>query len=248
MAGRVNVLGLGPGGRETMTLQAADVLDHCEVIVGYSTYVALIREAYPGREILTTPMRREEERCRLALERAQEGQEVGLVCSGDPGVYGMAGLVLTLAAEFPSVEVRILPGVTAATAGAALLGAPLMHDFAVISLSDLLTPQEKIERRLVLAAQADLAIVLYNPGSHHRRDALRRACELLLQELPGERTCGLVRQIAREGESVRVCTLRELRDIPVDMFTTVFIGNSQSRVIGGRMVTPRGYSAERTKE
>ena len=186
-------------------------------------------------------MRQEAERCRMALAEASGGRRVAVVCSGDAGVYGMSGLILELAGEYPDCQVEIVPGVTAALSGGALLGAPLMHDFAVISLSDLLTPWEKIEKRLRLAAMADFAICIYNPSSRKRADYLARACTILGEELEESRVCGLAGRIGREGESVQVVTLGELGRMQVDMFTTIFIGNSQTRVIGGRMVTPRGY-------
>ena len=163
-----------------------------------------------------------------------------MICSGDAGVYGMAGLVLEMASG-TALHVEIVPGVTAALSGSARLGAPLGHDFAVISLSDLLTPWEKIERRLELAAQADLCIVLYNPSSMKRADYLQRACDILMRHASPDTVCGVARCIGREGEETRVMTLAQLRDHRTDMFTTVFIGNSQTRLIDGRMVTPRGY-------
>ena len=177
----------------------------------------------------------------MALEAAAGGRMVAMVCSGDPGVYGMAGLLFELAGEFPGVSIEVVPGVSAATGGAAVLGAPLMHDWCTISLSDLLTPWETIERRLVAAAEADFVISLYNPASHKRPDYLQRACDILLAHKNPATVCGTVRNIGREGEEAHVTTLAELRDMPVDMFTTVFIGNSQTIEIDGRMVTPRGY-------
>ena len=164
-----------------------------------------------------------------------------MICSGDAGVYGMAGLMYEVGVGYPQTELEIIPGVTAATGGAAVLGAPLIHDFCLISLSDLLTPWEKIEARLLGAAQADFVVCLYNPSSKKRHDYLKRACELLMTYKSPDTVCGIVSQIAREGEESRVMTLRELSDTQVDMFTTVFIGNSQTRNIGGKMVTPRGY-------
>lgn len=234
-------VGLGPGGSDDLTLRARAALDASEVIVGYTTYVDLIRDAYSHKELVATGMRGEVERCRMALERAAAGQQVAVVCSGDPGVYGMAGLLLELAPEYPQVEVKVVAGVTAANGGAAVLGAPLMHDWCTISLSDLMTPWELIERRLVAAAQADFCISLYNPASRHRPDHLRRACDILLSHRSPETVCGYVRNIGRSGEEHHILTLGELRDAQVDMFTCVFVGNSQTRAIDGRMVTPRGY-------
>ena len=238
---KVAVVGIGPGDYENMTVGADRTLKNCDVIIGYHVYVDLVKERYPGKEFLTTPMTQEVKRCQMALGLAREGKNVAMVCSGDSGIYGMAALIYELRGESPDPEIQVIPGLTAACSGAALLGAPLTHDFAVISLSDRLTPWEKIEKRLENAAQADLSIVLYNPASHGRPDHLRRACDILLRQLPGDRVCGIASRIGREGESSRLLTLSELRTAPVDMFCTVFIGNSMTKSIGEKMVTPRGY-------
>lgn len=224
-----------------MTFEADAALRSCDTIIGYTVYVDLVKEHYPDKEFLTTPMRREVDRCHLALKTAQQGKTVAMICSGDAGVYGMAGLMLELAAEYEEVEIVILPGVSAVLSGAALLGAPLMHDFAVISLSDLLTPWKKIEKRLLAAAEADFVICLYNPSSHKRQDYLQRACDLMLRHKAPETVCGIARSIGREGENYSLTTLKALRDTGVDMFSTVFIGNSETTVLDGKMVTPRGY-------
>ncbi|MBR2521463.1 MAG: precorrin-3B C(17)-methyltransferase [Oscillospiraceae bacterium] len=237
---KLYVVGIGPGEKEQMTLKALHTLEKAEVIAGYGVYVDLVKELFPEKEYLVTPMRREADRCRMAIDAALEGKSVAVISSGDAGVYGMAGLVLELA-EGKDVTVEVISGVTAALSGGAVLGAPLTHDFAVISLSDLLTPWEKIEKRLLLAARADFGIALYNPSSHRRADYLRRACEIILTEKPEQTVCGVVRNIGREGESMEVMTLGQLKDYKADMFSTVFIGNSQTREISGRMVTPRGY-------
>ena len=177
----------------------------------------------------------------MAFDEAMNGQTVSMICSGDAGVYGMAGLMYEVGANYPDVDIEVVAGVTAATGGAAVLGAPLIHDFCLISLSDLLTPWEKIEKRLLLASEADFVICLYNPSSHKRHDYLKKACELMLQHKSPDTVCGIVKNIGREGESSQIMTLDELKDTQVDMFTTVFIGNSQTRNIKGKMVTPRGY-------
>lgn len=239
--GKVMVVGIGPGDPENMTLRADRALRNCDVIVGYHVYVDLVRDRYPGKEFLTTPMTQEARRCELALELAREGKNVAMVCSGDSGIYGMAALVYELRGENPSPEVEVIPGLTAACSGAALLGAPLTHDFAVISLSDRLTSWETIEKRLEAAADADLSIALYNPASRGRPDYLSRACEILLRRLPEDRPCGIARNIGRAGESREILTLGQLRWAQVDMFCTVFIGNASTKVIGGELVTPRGY-------
>jgi len=235
------VVGIGPGSAESLTEAARAALDRAELICGYTVYVELLRPLYPGKAFYTTGMTGEMERCRHCLERAAAGETVALVCSGDAGVYGMAGPVLELAPDYPGAAVTVIPGVTAALSGAALLGAPLGHDFCVISLSDRLTDWSLIEKRLRLAARGDFAICLYNPASRHRRDYLQRACDILLEEKDGDTVCGLARMIGRDGESFRILNLKALRDTEADMFTTVFIGSAKTCEIGGRMVTPRGY-------
>ena len=238
------VVGLGPGGSRWMTWEARAALEQAEVLCGYTVYLDLIRGEFPDKEYFSTPMTQEIERCRAALERARSGRTTALVCSGDAGVYGMAGPVLELAPQFPEVEIQVVPGVTAALAGAAVLGAPLMHDFAVLSLSDLLTPWEVIRRRLELAAQGDFVLCLYNPSSRRRRDHLRMACDIVLAHRGPETVCGWVRNAGRAQEEHQVLTLGELREAQVDMFTTVFIGSSSTQQLSGRMVTPRGYEAK----
>ena len=239
--GKLFVVGIGPGSYENMTMRAQQALAGCDIIVGYNVYVDLVKEHFADKEFLTTPMRREVERCELALEKAAEGNTVAMICSGDAGVYGMSGLIEELAVKYPDVEIETVPGVSAVLSGAAVLGAALMHDFAVVSLSDWLTPWEKIEKRLAFAAQADFVMCFYNPSSHVRKDYLQKACDILLTVHSGDLICGYVQNIGREGERAVVLTLSELRDTQVDMFTTVFIGSTRTRVINGKMVTPRGY-------
>lgn len=238
------VVGLGPGAEAQMTARARAVLAEADVLCGYTVYVDLVAPLYPGKSILTTPMRREIERCRMALERAAAGETVAMVCSGDAGVYGMACLIYQLAEDYPPVEIEIVPGVTAALSGAAVLGAPLSHDFCVISLSDLLTPWDVIEKRLRAAAAADFCVAIYNPASHKRADYLQKACDILLEYKAPETVCGWVRNIGREGQDAKLLPLSELRSEQLDMFCTVFIGNEKTRVLNGKMVTPRGYEAK----
>lgn len=234
------IVGIGPGSADGMTLRAQSAISRSGIIVGYTVYNELLKPFFPDKQYVQTPMRREIDRVRTALELAQENV-VSLVCSGDCGVYGMAGLALQLAGEYSDIGIEIVPGVTAALSGGATLGAPLTSDFAVISLSDLLTPWEKIEKRLECAAEGDFTIAIYNPSSVKRADHLRRACDIILKFRDGETVCGWVRNIGREGEESGITTLSKLREITVDMFTTVFIGSSETRVVGGKMVTPRGY-------
>lgn len=238
---KLTVVGIGPGNYENMTVRADLALQECDVIIGYHVYVNLVKDRYPGKEFMTTPMTKEVDRCRMALEEAKKGKNVAMVCSGDSGIYGMAALIYELRGENSEPAIDVVPGLTAACSGASLLGAPLTHDFAVISLSDRLTSWELIEKRLEAAAQSDLSIVLYNPASMGRAGHLSRACEILLRHLPEDRVCGISRNIGREGESYVVLTLGDLKDFPADMFCTVFVGNSATKVIGGKMVTPRGY-------
>lgn len=238
---KIYVTGLGPGAADQMTIRAKKVLEKCPVIIGYTVYIDLIREEFPDKIFLSTPMRREADRCRMAFEEAQKGQDVAMVCSGDAGIYGMAGLICEIGKDYPDVRIEIVPGITAASGGAAVLGAPLMHDFAVISLSDLLTPWEKIEKRIRAAAEADFVICIYNPSSKKRADYLKRVCGMILEYRKPKTVCGIVRNIGRDGESYEILSLEKLRDTQVDMFTTVFIGNSNTMELNGRMVTPRGY-------
>ena len=243
--GKVYAVGIGPGGAESLTGAARAALDAADCLCGYTLYVELLHPLYPEKEVFSTGMTGEIERCRACLKRAQEGQTVALVCSGDAGVYGMAGPLLELLPEYPGVKVEVVPGVTAALSGGALLGAPLGHDFCVISLSDRLTDWALIEKRLRLAAEGDFVICLYNPASHRRKDHLRRACDVLLEVLPPETVCGWARSVGREGEDHGVLTLAGLGDFPADMFTTVFVGVPGTRLLAGRMVTPRGYERKR---
>ena len=235
------VVGIGPGGFDSMTREAAAALRSAEVIVGYHVYNEIVISEYPEKEYLSTGMTQEVERCKLALETAAAGRITALVCSGDPGIYGMAAPVLELAPQYPGVKIRLVAGVTAAASGAALLGAPLSNDFAVISLSDRLTDWTVIEKRLEMAARGDFAIVLYNPGSRHRKGHLKRACDVLLKFLDPSCVCGIAINVGRPGESCELMSLMELRETEVDMFTTVFIGSSSTRSVEDRMVTPRGY-------
>ncbi len=237
----VLVVGMGPGEEKQMTGNALAALEESDVIVGYPVYLELLPERLKNKKCLSTPMRQEKERCILAFEEAAKGQTVSMVCSGDAGIYGMASLIYEIGERFPDTEIEIIPGITAACSGAAVLGAPLNHDFCVISLSDLLTPWEIIEARLEAAAKGDFAIAIYNPSSRKRADYLKKACEILLREMEPERPCGYVRNIGRENTEVYYCTLEELKDREADMFTTVFIGNSTTEMIGGKMVTKRGY-------
>lgn len=238
------MVGLGPGNSEHLSGRAAAALTAAEVVVGYTTYIELIADLVDGKEVIATGMRREIERGRMAVERAARGQRVAVVSSGDPGVYGMAGLILELLEQqglLAQVAVEIIPGITAATAAAARLGAPLMLDFCVISLSDLLVPWDMIARRLEAVAAADLVVVLYNPASHRRRSHLEAARQIFLRFRSPSTPVGLVRNAFRPGEEVTITTLADLPHFTVDMLTTVIVGNSTTRRVGDYLVTARGY-------
>jgi precorrin-3B C17-methyltransferase len=234
------VVGIGPGCPEQMTIQAKQALEEADIIAGYGTYIKLVRPLFPDKEYLQNGMTGEVKRCEMALEQAQAGKTVAMISSGDSGIYGMAGLVLELAKGM-NIDVVTVPGITAASSGAALLGAPLMHDFAVISLSDRLTEWDLIEKRLHAAASADFNIVLYNPRSKGRPDHIAKAREIFLQYKSAETPVGIVKNIGRDGESAQITTLGEFDIEQVDMFSTVFVGNSQTYIDGNKIVTPRGY-------
>lgn len=245
MKNKIYIVGMGPGKEEMMTVEALAVLEWADTIIGYPVYLKLLGERFQGKKMISTPMRQEKERCQLAFEEAEKGKKAALICSGDAGIYGMASLMYEMGKNHPDIELEVIAGITAASSGAAVLGAPLNHDFCVISLSDLLTPWEKIERRLIAAAEGDFALAIYNPSSHKRKDYLQRACDILLQYLEEERACGYVENIGREGTKAVTCTLKELRNREVNMFTTVFIGNARSEIVKDKLITKRGYQIEK---
>jgi cobalt-precorrin 5A hydrolase/precorrin-3B C17-methyltransferase len=240
--GKIFIVGIGPGSREHITPRAVKALREADVVVSYEGYLSYIRELIEGKEVVSRGMGREVERAKIALEKAMEGRRVAVVSSGDPGVYAMASVVLECAREAGvRPEVEVIPGVTAASAAAALLGAPLGHDFAVVSLSDLLTPWGVIEKRLEAAAKGDFCIVLYNPRSRGRQEQLKRAVEILKRHRKASTPVGIVRNAMRAGEEVIITTLGELLNHEVDMRSIVIVGNSESFVYGQWMITPRGY-------
>lgn len=237
---KLYVVGFGGGSHQGMTIEAEKALKNSDIIVGYTVYTELVKKIFPEKEYISTGMKQEKDRVKIALEKSAE-RNVSIVCSGDSGVYGMAGLAIEMSKNYPETDIEIVAGVTSALSGGAVLGSPLTHDFAVISLSDLLTPAEKIIKRVRCASEADFTIVIYNPSSKKRADYLRKACDIMLEYKLPETVCGYVRNIGRDGQSSRILTLAELRETAVDMFTTVFVGNSETKVINGKMVTPRGY-------
>lgn len=238
---QIYIIGIGPGSYEDMTIRAVNKLKECTTIVGYQVYTDLLKPYFPEKNYLFTPMTKEVDRCHLCYQEAQKGKTVAMVCSGDAGVYGMAGLMIELNDIYPDVTIEVIPGVTAALSGAAILGAPLIQDFALISLSNLLTPMELIEKRILACASADMVLCLYNPSSKKRADFLKKACDLILTCASPDTPCGIVENIGRVGETDQIYTLKQLRDVPVNMFTTVFIGNSHTKIINGKLATDRGY-------
>lgn len=237
---KLYLVGFGAGSYDGMTIEAKKAIEDCDIIVGYTVYVELLKKYFDDKTFLSTPMTKEKDRVEMALKEA-ENKNVAIICSGDSVVYGMAGLAYEMSVEYNDVEICVVPGVTAAISGSAVLGAPLTHDFCVISLSDLLTPWKKIEKRLECAAMGDFAVAIYNPSSKKRADYLMKACDIMLKYKTGDTVCGYVKNIGRDGETFEVMTLKELRECQVDMFTTVFVGNSETKMINGKMITPRGY-------
>jgi len=240
--GKVYVVGFGPGDKKNMTFGAADAITDSEIIIGYKVYTELLREIFPSKTYESSHMLKEIERCEKAVKMAMDGKKVSMVSSGDSGIYGMAGAVYQVAEEMNAdIDIDVIPGITAASGAAALLGAPLMHDFAVISLSDLLTPLDLIMKRIEHASVSDMIICIYNPKSKGRSEYVNMATDIMIRYRSGETPVGIARNIGREGESITLTTLGELKDAEVDMFSTVIVGNSRSYVKNGRMITPRGY-------
>lgn len=236
---KLYVVGIGPGGREHMTYKAVEVIKKCDVIVGYTPYIEYLGDLVEGKKLFSTGMKGEVERCRAAIELVKEGKNTAIISTGDAGLYGMAGPILELA---EGIKVEIVPGVTAAFSAAAELGAPIMHDYASISLSDLLTPWEVIEKRVEKAAEADFIISIYNPRSKGRKDHLQNVIERILNHRHGKTPVGIVKNSGREEREITVTTLDEIDYTKVDMLCVLIIGNSNTYVKDGRIVTPRGYN------
>lgn len=238
----LTVIGIGPGSEAMMTEEAVTALKEAEVVVGYKTYTHLVKPLVGDKEVIKTGMRKEVERCHLAIELAQEGKNVAMVCSGDAGIYGMAGLILEIVTkEKLDIQVRVVPGITASIAAASLLGAPLMHDFCHISLSDLLTPWEVIEKRIKAAAEADFVICFYNPRSLGREGHLARAFELMAPFKATTTPIGVVKAAARKKEEKWITTFGEMEFDRVDMTSLVIVGNKSTYISDDLMITPRGY-------
>ena len=243
--GKISVVGIGPGSTDDMTYRAHRTIEEATAVVGYSRYIQLIADLVEGKKVLDTGMTQEIDRCRAALEEAAAGENVVVISSGDAGIYGMAGLVLELLMKMGEDQRPefggVIPGVSAMSAAAGLLGAPIMHDFAVISLSDLLTPWELIQERAELAAKGDFVTVLYNPRSHKRVGQIKAVQEIFLHERTPETPVGIVTAASREGENVLISTLGAFTKEDINMFSIVIIGNSKTRQVGDWMITPRGY-------
>lgn len=237
--GKIYVVGLGPGNKENMTFRAYDVLKNSDIIIGYKTYVDLIEGMFPDKKIIKSYMKKEVARCEETLKLALEGNIISLISSGDAGVYGMAGLMLEIAGD--QVEVEIVPGITSANASASLGGAPIVHDSVNISLSNLLTDWELIKKRIDLASQGDFVITLYNPKSSGRPELINEARDIMLKHKRKDTPVLIARNVGREGENYDITTLSEMLDYEINMFSTVIIGNSNTKVINNKIITPRGY-------
>lgn len=242
MKGRLHVVGFGPGGKEHMTFKAADVIQNADVVTGYTTYVNMIKPYFPDKTYKATGMMKEVDRCKMAIDDAMAGKDVAMISSGDSGIYGMAGIIYQLADEMKAdIEIDTVPGITAASTAASVLGAPLMHDLAIISLSDLMTPIDLIMKRVDCAGQGDMIVCLYNPKSKGRTEYLNQTQQILLKHRSADTPVGIVRNAGRDDERKEITTLGDLDKADVDMFCMVIIGNSQTYVANGRVITPRGY-------
>ena len=240
--GKIYVVGIGPGKKENMTFRAYEAMENSDIIVGYKTYVDLVKEYYPGKEMKSSAMTKEVDRCTEVLELARQGKTVSLISSGDAGVYGMAGIMLEIADE--DMEVEVIPGITATNAAAAIAGAPIMHDYATISLSDLLTDWELIKKRLELAAQGDFVVSIYNPKSRGRVTQIEETREIMMKYKPRSTPVAIVRNAGREDERYILTTLDEMLNHEIDMLKIVLIGNSNTFVKNGKIITPRGYEGK----
>ncbi|MGR3292711.1 MAG: precorrin-3B C(17)-methyltransferase [Candidatus Scalindua sp.] len=236
------MVGIGPGNMENMSIRAVEVIKNSDCVIGYKTYINLIKDLVKDKEVITSGMRSEIERASLAIEKVEAGKVVSVISSGDPGVFGMAGLVLEVAKNCkPRISVEVVPGIPSENAAAALLGAPLMHDHVTISLSDLLTPWEVIEKRIELAAEGDFVVVLYNPKSSERKWQIEKTIEILLSRKSSDTPVGIVKSAMRKKQNVIITNLGEVLEHPIDMTTILIVGNSTTFVYDNYMVTKRGY-------
>ena len=236
---KLYVIGIGPGSRENMTFKAVDTIKKCKAIVGYGPYIDYLEELTEGKEIFSTGMKGEVERCKQAIELVREGKDTAIVSTGDAGLYGMAGPILELS---EGIEVEVIPGVTAGFSAAAELGAPVMHDYACISLSDLLTPWEVILKRAEKSAQADFVMQIYNPRSKGRKDHLKTVVEIILKYRKSDTPVGIVKNSGRDGREITITTLGNIDYKQIDMLTVLIIGNKTTYIENGKIITPRGYN------
>ena len=245
MPGKLTVVGFGPGSKGDMTLRAVEAIENADKVVGFTTYVKILKEFFPDKEYKSNGMTKEVDRCRDAVSEAQKGQDIVMVSSGDSGIYGMAAICYQVADEMDAdIEIDVVPGITAASSAAAILGAPLTHDTALISLSDRLTPWDLIKKRLDAAAASDMVVALYNPRSHGRPDLLEEAFGIMGKHKSPDTVVGVVRNIGRKDEESWICSMKDFDFEKVDMFCTVIVGNSKTFALDGRMITPRGYNIE----
>ena len=236
---KLYVVGIGPGGREHMTYKAVEVIKESDLIVGYTPYIDYLGDLVEGKELFSTGMRGEIERCKHAIEMVKEGKTTSIVSTGDAGLYGMAGPILELA---KGIDVEVIPGITAAFSAASELGSPIMHDYASISLSDLMTPWDVILKRVENSAESDMVITLYNPRSKGRPEHLNEAIGLISKHRNGNTPVGIVKNSGRPGREITVTTLKEMDYEIVDMLTVLIIGNSNTYIEDGKIITPRGYN------
>lgn len=241
--GKIYVVGIGPGNKENMTFKAYNTIKESDIIIGHKTYIALVEKIFPDKKTVKSAMKKEVERCEETLKLAEEGNVVALISSGDAGVYGMAGIMLEVAGD-SNIDVEIIPGVTSSNASASVAGAPLMHDYVTISLSNLLTDWELIKKRVALASEGDFVISLYNPRSNGRPELINEAAEIMLKYKNKKTPVAIVRNTGRDGESCDITTLEKMLDFEINMFTTVIIGNSKTFIKNGKMITPRGYKVD----
>ena len=238
--GKIYVVGIGPGNMEDISVRAYKTLKNVDVIAGYITYIDLVKDEFKVKEFYVSGMKKEIDRCEKVLELAKEGKTVALISSGDAGIYGMAGIMIEVALG-SGIDVEVIPGITSSVAGASLVGAPLMHDQAIISLSDLLTDWEVITKRIDRASEGDFVISLYNPKSKGRTEQIVEAREIMLKHKAPSTPVALLRHVGREDENYTLTNLDEMLNYEIDMFTVVIVGNSKTYVKEGKMITPRGY-------
>ncbi|MGB6128231.1 MAG: precorrin-3B C(17)-methyltransferase [Psychrilyobacter sp.] len=238
--GKIYVVGMGPGNKDNMSFKAFDSMKKSDILIGHKTYISLVEDMFPEKELIRSAMKKEIDRCNETLKLAESGKTISLISSGESGVYGMAGIMLEVALD-SDIEVEIVPGITASNAGASVVGAPIMHDHATISLSDLLTDWKLITKRIDLASQGDFVISYYNPKSFSRTTQIVEAREIMLRHKRKDTPVAIVRNAKRDGEDYVITTLEDMLNHEINMFTVVIVGNSKTYVKKGKMITPRGY-------